>query len=48
MVEYLAGNRIQGSLKNIVHKFTADGTFTVTGSGNIEYLVVGGGGGGGL
>lgn len=30
-----------------VHTFTSDGTFTVTGSGNVDYLVVGGGGGGG-
>ena len=31
-----------------VHTFTSSGTFTVTsGSGNVEYLVVGGGGGGG-
>lgn len=28
------------------HKFTADGTFSVTNSGNVEALVVGGGGGG--
>jgi hypothetical protein len=30
-----------------IHTFTSGGTFTVTGSGTIEYLVVGGGGGGG-
>jgi hypothetical protein len=30
-----------------VHTFTSSGTFTVTGTGEIEYLVVGGGGGGG-
>jgi len=29
-----------------VHTFTSSGTFAVTGSGNIEYLVVAGGGGG--
>ena len=29
------------------HTFTSSGTFTVTGTGEIEYLVVGGGGGGG-
>jgi len=31
-----------------IHKFTSNGTFEVTsGSGNVEYLVVGGGSGGG-
>jgi prepilin-type N-terminal cleavage/methylation domain-containing protein len=30
-----------------IHTFTSSGTFTVTGSGNVEYLVVAGGGGGG-
>ena len=30
-----------------VHSFTSSGTFTVTGTGTVEYLVVGGGGGGG-
>ena len=31
-----------------VHSFTSSGTFTITsGSGTIEYLVVGGGGGAG-
>jgi hypothetical protein len=30
-----------------IHKFTADGTFTVTSAGDIEILVVAGGGGGG-
>lgn len=30
-----------------IHTFTASGTFTVTGGGNVEVLVVGGGGGGG-
>jgi len=29
------------------HTFTSDGTLTVSGSGNVEYLIVGGGGGGG-
>ena len=29
-----------------VHKFTSSGSFVVTSSGNIEYLVIGGGGGG--
>ena len=29
-----------------VHSFTSGGTFAVTGSGDVEYLVVGGGGGG--
>ncbi len=30
-----------------IHKFTSSGTLTVSGSGNVEVLVVGGGGGGG-
>jgi len=30
-----------------IHTFTSSGTFAVTGSGTVEYLVVGGGGGGG-
>jgi hypothetical protein len=30
-----------------VHSFTSSGTFAVTGSGDVEYLVVAGGGGGG-
>ncbi len=39
-----------GNITNIggyrIHTFTSSGTFTVTGSGNVEYLVVAGGGGG--
>ncbi len=31
-----------------VHSFTSSGTFTVTGSGDVEYLVVAGGGGAGV
>ncbi len=31
-----------------VHTFTGSGTFTVTGSGNVDYLVVAGGGGGAI
>ena len=30
-----------------IHTFTSSGTFAVTGSGTVEYLVIGGGGGGG-
>ena len=30
-----------------IHTFTGNGSLTVSGSGNIEYLMVGGGGGGG-
>ena len=30
-----------------IHTFTTSGTFTVTGSGNLDYLVIAGGGGGG-
>ena len=30
-----------------IHTFTSGGTFTVTGSGDVEYLIVGGGGGAG-
>ena len=29
-----------------VHSFTSSGSFVVTGSGTVEYLVIGGGGGG--
>ena len=36
----------EGSDDYTVHEFTADGTFTVTEGGEIEYLIVGGGGGG--
>ncbi|NTW31199.1 MAG: fibronectin type III domain-containing protein [Bacteroidetes bacterium] len=40
------GNVITSGGKTI-HTFTTSGTFTVTGSGSIEVLVIGGGGGGG-
>lgn len=48
MVEYLSGNRIQGKYNEEykVHKFTSSGNFVVTGSGNVDVLVVAGGGGG--
>ena len=36
-----------GSENYKLHTFTSDGTFTVTGSGIVDYLIVGGGGGGG-
>ena len=44
---YHSGKRIQ-SIPNEykVHEFTSSGTLAVTGSGDIEYLVVAGGGGG--
>ncbi len=47
-VTYHSGRRIQGNTSEYkVHKFTSTGTFAVTGSGDIEYLVVAGGGGAG-
>ena len=36
-----------GSENYKLHTFTSDGTFTVTASGIVEYLIVAGGGGGG-
>ena len=49
-VTYHAGRRIQGNTSEYkVHTFTSTGNtiFAVTGSGDIEYLVVAGGAGGG-
>jgi hypothetical protein len=49
-ITYHAGRRIQSvPYEYKVHTFTTTGnsTFTVTGSGNVEYLIIAGGGGGG-
>ena len=47
-IEYKDSKRIVATSKtHTVHTFTSTGTLTVTGSGDIEYLVVAGGGGGG-
>jgi len=49
-ITYHAGRRIQAVPDEYkVHTFTTTGnsTFTVTGSGNVEYLIIAGGGGGG-
>ncbi len=43
----LSGGTVLSTPRGIAHKFTTDGTLTVTGSGIIELLLVGGGGGGG-
>ena len=43
----ISGGTVIATTNGIAHKFTADGTLTVIGSGTIELLVVGGGGGGG-
>jgi len=40
------GGTITTSGSNEIHTFNSSSTFTVTGSGNVSYLVVGGGGGG--
>tara|TARA_R110000787_G_scaffold286102_1_gene403338 strand:- start:22 stop:1662 length:1641 start_codon:yes stop_codon:yes gene_type:complete len=46
-ITYHAGRRIQGTPAEYkVHSFTSGGTFAVTGSGDVEYLVIAGGGGG--
>ena len=46
-ITYHAGRRIQAVPNEYkVHEFTSSGTLAVTGSGDIEYLVVAGGGGG--
>ena len=46
-ITYHAGRRIQTVPSEYkVHEFTSSGTLAVTGSGDIEYLVVAGGGGG--
>ena len=45
-INYLDSKRIVTD-EYKVHKFTSGGTFTVTGTGNVEYLVVAGGGAGG-
>ena len=50
-ITYHAGRRIQAVPDEYkVHTFTTTGnsTFTVTGSGNVEYLIIAGGGAGGL
>lgn len=41
------GNTVVESGGYKIHTFTSSGTFAVTGSGTVEYLVIGGGGGGG-
>ncbi|GEM_PF-6062712 len=41
------GGTITTSGGYTIHTFTTSGTFTPSGAGNVEYLVVGGGGGGG-
>jgi len=41
------GNLVTHAGQYRVHKFTSNGTFTVSNPGLVEYLVVGGGGGGG-
>lgn len=41
------GNSTNDVSGDRVHTFTSSGTLTVTGSGNVQVLVVGGGGGGG-
>jgi len=47
-IKYLDSKRIStSSAEYKVHSFTSSGTFAVTGSGDVEYLVVAGGGGGG-
>jgi hypothetical protein len=46
-ITYHSGRRIQSVPNEYkVHEFTSSGTFAVTGSGDVEYLVVAGGGGG--
>ena len=45
-IKYLDSKRLEQESAYKVHTFTEGGTFTVTGSGDVEYLVVGGGGGG--
>ena len=46
-ITYHSGRRIQSVPDEYkVHEFTSSGTLAVTGSGDIEYLVVAGGGGG--
>jgi len=46
-IKYLDSKRISASSAEYkVHSFTSGGTFTVTGSGDVEYLVVAGGGAG--
>ena len=46
-ITYHAGRRIQGTPAEYkVHSFTSGGTFAVTGSGEVEYLVIAGGGAG--
>ena len=45
-IEYKDSKRISSDQYK-VHSFTSSGTFTVTGTGNVEYLVVAGGGAGG-
>ena len=45
-IKYLDSKRISASPAEYkVHSFTSGGTFAVTGSGDVEYLVVAGGGG---
>ncbi len=44
---YATGGTITTSGNFAVHTFTSSGSFIVSGSGNVEYLVVAGGGGGG-
>ena len=46
-IKYLDSKRLEQESAYKVHTFTEGGTFTVTGSGDVEYLVVAGGGGGG-
>ena len=49
-IEYKDSKRIETTVNTDadykVHSFTSSGTFAVTGSGDVEYLVVAGGGGG--
>ena len=41
------GGTVSTSGGNKIHTFTSPGTFSVTGNGSVQYLVIGGGGGGG-
>ena len=45
-IKYLDSKRISSDQYK-VHTFTSDSNLVVTGSGNVEYIIVGGGGGGG-
>ena len=45
--DWATGGAVTFSGGYTIHTFTSNGTFTPSGSGNVEYLVVGGGGGGG-